>query len=176
MGLYRHIGSSDELRHAALDAALMQVGVPASEGSVHDRLWDWSVATRRVLRRYPGLSEACLTEWVSLRHGCRMMEGLLWVVRDHTADDGEQVAIANAVFVYVLSRVVVERAVLAAGRRRSLPAVDAEPRRFENLRRVQSRFSTINVDSHFEIGLDALLSGLLDSSAQKRQKGNAAKR
>ena len=150
----------------ALEAALMQVQVPAADGSVRDRLRSWSVETRKALRRYPGLAEVCLTEWVSLRHGCRMMEGLLHVAGDHTADDDDQVAIANAVFVYVLSRVVVERAVLAAGRRRTLPALDADPRRFEHLRRVQRQFSTVNVDRHFEIGLDALLDGLLNAGSR----------
>ncbi len=161
MALYRHIESTDDLRRAALNEALKQVPSPGLEGPVSERLRSWAVEARGVVRRYPGLAEACLREWVVLRHGCRIMELLLGVAADHSSDDAEQVAIANAVFVYVLSRVAAERAVLAGGRRRTLPAVEEEPRRYPRLVRVQKEFMTINVERHFAIGLDALLFGLL---------------
>ena len=54
-----------------------------------------------------------------------------------------------------------ERAVLARGRERRLPAVDAEPRRFPLLAELQNQFRTIDTDRHFTIGLGALLDGLL---------------
>ena len=49
----------------------------------------------------------------------------------------------------------------ARGRERTLPGVDAEPRRFPLLSKVQHQFRTVDTDRHFTIGLDALLDGLL---------------
>lgn len=90
-----------------------------------------------------------------------MIEGLLEVAAVHTENPREQVAIANAVFVYAVTRAIAERAVLARGRERKLPAVDAAPHRFPLLAGVRHQFRTIDTDRHFTIGLDALLDGLL---------------
>ena len=163
MALYRYIDSSTNLRHATIDFLLLPIPGPPAAGSVSDRLHEWAHEARRVLRMYPGLAEVCLAEWVTLRQGCRIMEGLLATAEDHTKQGGEQVAIANACFVYVLSRVAVERSVSARGRSRSLPAVEAEPDRFPRLVQHRFEFSNVNADRHFAIGLDALLTGLLTS-------------
>ena len=161
MALYRCFDSADAVRSAAVSAALERVPNPPIEGSVSARLSAWAHTARRRLRATPGLATACLTDWPELREGCRMIEGLLAVAAVHTENPREQVAIANAVFVYAVTRAMAERAVLARGRERTLPAVDAEPRRFPLLSKVQHQFRTIDTDRHFTIGLDALLDGLL---------------
>ena len=165
MALYRHVGSSAGLRVATLDSLLADVVPPPTGGTVTARLRAWAHGARAVLIRYPGLADAVLTEWVALPEGCRIVEGLLAVASDRTDDDDVVVAIANAVFVYVLTRVMAERAVLAGGRRRTLPAVTAEPDRFPHLFRVQGRFASIDTDRHFGLGLEALLAGLAGEGA-----------
>ena len=95
-----------------------------------------------------------------------MVEGLLGVAAIHTPHSREQVAIANAVFVYVLTRVIAERAVLARGKERRLPAVESEPLKFPRLAKVQQQFRAIDTDRHFGIGLDALLDGLLGAASR----------
>ncbi len=166
MALYRHVGSSAGLRLATLDFLLADVRPPPPEGTVTARLRVWAHGARAVLIRYPGLADAVLTEWVTLSAGCRIVESLLAVVSDGTDDDEVVVGIANAVFVYVLTRVMAERAVLAGGRRRALPAVTAEPDRFPHLVRVQGRFASIDTDRHFGLGLEALLAGLAGEGAR----------
>lgn len=161
MALYRVVDTADDLRMLAVDSALREIADPAGRGTVEDRLRDWATAARGALARYPGLAEACLTDWPSLPEGARILESLLAVAADHTDVGREQVAIANAVFVYVLTRVIAERAVLARGRRRKLPAVEADPARFPRLAAAQGYFAAIDTDRHFAIGIDALLSGLL---------------
>lgn len=164
MALYRCFESGDALRRAAVSAALERIPNPPTEGSPAARFSAWAHAARPRLRITPGLAAVCLTDWPELHEGCRIMEGLLAVAAAHTDNPHEQVAIANAVFVYVLTRVIAERAVLARGKERKLPAVEAEPRRFPRLVKVQSQFRTIDADRHFGVGLDALLDGLLGST------------
>ena len=163
MALYRCFESSEALRRASVSTALERVPDPPTGGSPRERLAEWATTARRRLRPTDGLAAACLSDWPELREGCRIIEGLLGVAADHTADRREQVAIANAVFVYVTTRVMAERAVLARGKERTLPAAAENPKRFPRLIQAQSQFTTIDVDRHFAIGLDALLDGLLNS-------------
>jgi AcrR family transcriptional regulator len=163
MALYRHVDDADDLRLATLDYVLGEVASPAPDGAVRDRLGGFARATRSVLGRYPGSARAMLTDWVALNQGTRIMESLLAVAAEHSPDPDRQVEIANAVFVYVAMRLMAEEAVLVRGRRRSLPAVAAHPERFPRLVETQARFGTIDTDRHFEVGLAALLDGLLDS-------------
>ena len=167
MARYRYVRSVDELRRETLDVVLLQIPGPPPDGSVPDRLRSWAQDARRILGIYPGVAPVILTEWVASRQGCRIVESLLEAVADHTEEPLEQVAIANACFVYVLGRVMVERKVLSSGRRRSMPALASTPERFPRLAHVQSEFTTVNADRHFSIGLDALIHGLLDSTAPK---------
>ena len=165
MALYGYVDSSDALRRAAVDSALQLVQSPPCDGTVEARLRSWAHAARRGFRAHPDLAAVCLTDWPELREGCRIMESLLSVAADHTPRGADQVAVANAVFVYVVTRAIAERAVLARGKVRAIPAVEAEPRRFPRLAKVQSQFRAIDTDRHFEIGLEALLDGLLTSKA-----------
>lgn len=164
MALYRCFESGDALRRAAVSTALERIPNPPTEGSPRTRLRAWAYAARPRLQITPGLAAVCLTDWPELHEGCRIMESLLAVAAGHTDNAHEQVAIANAVFVYVLTRVIAERAVRARGKERRLPAVEADPRKFPRLVKVQSQFRTIDTDRHFGIGLDALLDGLLGST------------
>ncbi len=161
MALYRCFDSSEELRLASVSCALVRIPDPPATGSVRSRLQKWAHVARPRLRVTRGLADACLTDWPKMIEGCRIMEGLLRVAADHTTDAAGQVAIANAVFVYVLTRAIAERAVLARGRRRTIPAIERHPERFPHLAANEARFATIDVDHHFAVGLDALLDGLL---------------
>lgn len=166
MALYRCFDSGDALRRAAVSAALERIPNPPTEGSAAARLSAWAHAARPRLRITPGLAGVCLTDWPELHEGCRIMESLLAVAAVHTDNPHEQVAIANAVFVYVLTRAIAERAVLARGKERRLPAVEADPRKFPRLAKVQNQFRVIDTDRHFGIGLDALLDGLLEAGSR----------
>jgi AcrR family transcriptional regulator len=161
MALYRCIDTADDLRREAVNFTLDSVPAPPSSGRVPERLEAWAQEARRVVRRYPGVEGVALTDWPAMSHGCRIMELLLTVAAEHTSDGAEQVAIANAVFVYVFTRIIAERAVTARGRRRTLPALELEPRRYPRLQQHQARFATIDIDTHFRVGLRALLDGLL---------------
>ncbi len=161
MAIYSYYDSSAEMRRAGVDFALRRVRTPPFEGSVVSRLQHWGHATRKVLRRRPDLAAICLTDWPQLPEGCRVMEGLLVVAAEQTAESAGQVQIANTVFVYVLTRVIAERAMVERRTRPNLPAVAATPRRFARLVDVQSEFKRLDVDRDFATGLDALLDGLL---------------
>lgn len=161
MALYRCFDSSEDLRLASVSCALERIPDPPVEGSVRDRLRAWAQVARNRLRVTRGLADACLTDWPRMAEGCRIMEGLLAVAAEHTADPAGQVEIANAVFVYVLTRAIAERAVLDRGRKRTIPAIARHPERFPRLSSNQAAFSTIDVDHHFAVGLDALLDGLV---------------
>jgi AcrR family transcriptional regulator len=161
MALYRCVDTAEDLRLITVDFALRLVPSPPADGSARERLEAWAVGARPVLRRFAGLADVCLTDWPSMRQGCRMVEQLLGVVEAHTKSPRKQVEIANAIFVYVLTRVMAERAVTARGRRRTLPAVEEAPRVFPRLVRHQAMFATVDVETHFQVGLAALLDGLL---------------
>ena len=161
MAIYSYYDSSAEMRRAGVDIALRVVRNPPFEGSVATRLRQWCHAARKVLRRHPDLAAVCLTDWPELPEGCRIMEGLLVVAAEHRAGSADQVQIANTVFIYVLTRVIAEHAMVARRTQRSLPAVEATPRRFARLVEVQSEFKRLDVDRDFATGLDALLAGLL---------------
>jgi len=169
MALYRHIGSAAGLRQAALEVMLLDVPVPPARGAARARLRRWAHAARAALARYPGLADALLTDWPSLVQGCRIVESLLAVAAVETDDVDRQVAIANALFVYVVTRVHAERAVtrgLHDGRTRALPAVRRAPERFPRLAEAAPCFAVVDTDAHFERGLRALLDGLLDATAE----------
>lgn len=160
MALYRCFDSSEDLRLASVSCALERIPDPPLEGSVRDRLRAWAQVARPRLRVTRGLADACLTDWPKMTEGCRIMEGLLRAVSDHTTDPGRQVEIANAVFVYVLTRAIAERAVLARGRKRSIPAIDRHPERFPHLASNQAAFSRIDADEEFAAELRAFLDRL----------------
>jgi len=164
MALYRHVDSAAGLRAATLDHILLELASPPGHGTVVERLDVFAHAARTLLRRYPGVARAVLTEWVALNQGARIMEALLIVAAEAMPDPQRQVDLANAVFVYVAMRVIAEEAVLAGGRRRSLPAVAEHPERFPNLLAARTRFARVDTNRHFAIGLDALLAGLLEHS------------
>jgi hypothetical protein len=105
-----------------------------------------------------------------------MLERLLEVAATHTPHSREQVAIANAVFVYAVTRAHAEQAVLARGSVRRLPAVEARPSQFPRLSTVQGQFCVIDTDRHFAVGLDALIRGLLDRTEPKVKYRREAKR
>ncbi len=160
MALYRCFDSSEDLRLASVSCALERIPDPPLEGSVRDRLGKWAQVARPRLRVTRGLADACLTDWPKMAEGCRIMEGLLRVASDHTTDPGRQVEIANALFVYVLTRAIAERAVLAHGRKRTIPAIARHPERFPHLASNQAAYSTIDPDDEFAAGLRALLDRL----------------
>lgn len=157
MALYGHYDSSAALRRAGVSVALRVVRPPPFDGSVETRLREWAHAARRVLRRYPDLAAVCLTGWPELPEGCRIMEGLLAVAADHTTRSADQVGIANAIFEYVLTRVIAERAAMARGSRWTAPAAEARPRQFARLVRMQGEFRTLDAERDFALGLEALL-------------------
>ncbi|MEP6624505.1 MAG: TetR/AcrR family transcriptional regulator C-terminal domain-containing protein [Acidimicrobiia bacterium] len=161
MALYRCFDSADALRLASISEALERIPDPPRDGSVRERLEAWAQTARRRLRATDGLAAACLTDWPALPAGCRMMEGLLAVAADHAESTIRQCEIANAVFVYAVTRAQAERAVLARGSTRQLPAVEARPKQYPHLAALEHRFAVIDVDRHFAVGLDALLVGLL---------------
>ncbi len=166
MALYRCFDSGTDLRRASVSAALVRVPNPPTEGSPEARLRAWAQTARRRLRNTPGLAAACLMDWPAMSEGCRMMEGLLVVAAAHTENPWEQVAIANEVFVYAVTRAQAEHAVLARRNQRRLPAVEARPRHFPRLAMMQAEYHSIDTDRHFDMGLAALLRGLLvDESA-----------
>ena len=114
------------------------------------------------MRRYPGVAAACLAEWPSLRQSWRIIEELLAVVADSTDDARKQAEIAEAVFVYVLGRVAGERGLASgAAGTRAFPA-DVRARRYPRLAAVRAEFTSVAAQRHFTVGLDALLTGLLE--------------
>jgi AcrR family transcriptional regulator len=164
MALYHHVGSAEGLRLATVDAILLQVRAPTDGGTPKEQLHSFATQTRDVLARYPGAADTVLTSWPQLGQACRLMEWLLVTAAGATPKKERRVDIANGVFTYILMRVMVERAALAGGRDRSLPAVEAHPERFPRLVEVQRRFAHIDTQRHFRVGLDALLDGLLRTS------------
>jgi len=164
MALYHHVGSASGLRLATLESILADVRPPFGDGPAAEQLRTFALQARSVLRRYPGAADAVLTSWPDLVQGCRLMEWLLATAATVTKRADRRVDIANGVFVYVLMRVVVERAALAGGRERKLSMVDAHPERFPHLVELQRRFARLDTERHFSVGLNALLDGLMSES------------
>ncbi len=164
MALYRCFDSADALRLASISEALERVPDPPRDGSVHERLDAWAHGARRRLRATDGLAAACLADWPALPAGCRMMEGLLAVAADHTGSTIRQCVIAHAVFVYALTRAQAERAVARRRSGRQLPAVAARPKKYPRLAALEHQFPAVDANREFAVGLDALLTGLLDRS------------
>ena len=161
MALYHHVASAADLRLATLEAILLQVRTPPDGRTPVEQLRAFATDARSVLRRHPGAADAVLTSWPELLQACRLMEWLLATAAAVTPQPDRRVDIANGVFVYVLMRVMTERAALAGGSDRALPMVKAHPERFPHLVESWRRFSRIDTERHFTVGLDALLDGLL---------------
>ena len=161
MAIYGYYDSSAEMRSAGVDFALRRVRNPPLEGSVEARLRQWADAAWKVLHRHGDLVAVCLTDWPELPEGCRIMEGLLVVSATHTTRTEHQVQIAHAIFVYVLTRVIAESAVLGRRTQRSFPKVGTGPRTFARLVELWPEFKRLDTERDFSTGLDVLLDGLL---------------
>lgn len=160
MALYRHVEDGAALRTAIIDRLLAEVPHVPQPGAWHDRYRTWARSARPVFARTPGLARFVLTRWVTLPAMLEIVDELL-AVADQADVDIDQVAAANAVFVYVLMRAEAEHAVRRTGTlRRNLAQMRAHGQRLPHLSAHVREYSVARLDEHFAFGLEALLAGV----------------
>jgi AcrR family transcriptional regulator len=171
MALYRHVSDSDSLKAAVVQAIIERFIAAKPSGDTRADLADWARSFHQHLTKYPGLSANLLTMWFESPALLERIDDLLVLVHEAGLDGFEEVAVVNAVFMYVLMRCEAERSVRSAGAvRRSLRTASAS-RPLDRLTTLAKHYTTAEFDAHFEFGLTSLIAGLpLPAPRRKRTR------
>jgi AcrR family transcriptional regulator len=158
MALYRHVTDSDTLRTLVIERIVAGTPAVASQRGSVEPLRQWATESRAALQPYPGIANHILTHWFQMPVMLATVNDLLGVAFGLGLAEFEAVAAANAVFTFVLMRVIAEQAVRdAKAVRRSLVL----PRSGLALLRERRRFYEVaQLDAHFVYGLDLIIDGI----------------
>jgi AcrR family transcriptional regulator len=159
MALYRHVADSETLSARVIVEIVARMPVVVPEPGSVEPFRRWATEARAVLRPFPGMANYVLVHWFELPAILVTVDGLLGVAVDLGLGEFEAVAAANAVFTFVLMRVMAEQAVRDAKEvRRSL----ALPRSgVPHLREHRRFYEVAQFDAHFTYGLDLIIDGIL---------------
>jgi AcrR family transcriptional regulator len=160
MALYRHVGSAEQLTDEVVARIVERIPVPAGRGRFADRAGAWAVAARQALTAHPGTAAHLLTHWFEIPAALERVDRLLAAAEEEGWSGFDAVAVANAVFTYVLMRVQAEEAVRRAGVvHRHLADTPDAAERYPRVVVHSREYTTARLDAHFRFGLDALLAG-----------------
>jgi AcrR family transcriptional regulator len=159
MALYRVVADADELRMLSADEAAATIQ-PAHTAELTTTLTEWGHAAHTHLSRHRGLATYVAAHWTELPRWLDIVESLLGSAHSEGITGPTAVASTNAVFAYVLARVQLREAAMPT--RRGLVPVRQEPSRYPHVTANRSEFARCEADRHFAIGLDAIVSGVLD--------------
>ena len=154
MALYRLAPDAVALRRLIADAAAPPVR--PDDGPLAAVLRGWAVDAYRQLGHHPLLASFVILEWTELPAWLDVVEALLAAAAADGVTGAEAVAAVNAVFAFVLARAQLRDAAAAAPRRELAPLA-AEPHRYPHIGANRPEFAVRQIDKHFAVGLDALL-------------------
>jgi hypothetical protein len=172
MALYRLAPDAVSLRRLIADRAAPPVAPPdagaagpdpvhlaAGDGPLAATLRRWAVAAYDRLGRYPLLASFVILEWTEMPAWLDVVEALLAHADAGGLAGADAVAVVNAVFAYTLARAQLRDAAATAPRRELAPLA-AQPDRYPHVRANRPEFAVRRIDTHFTVGLNALLAGL----------------
>ena len=172
MALYRHVGGAEQLEREVIRAIIQSMPLISSALDWPVACREWAPSARAVLAQYPGVAQYLLRHCFELTPMLVQIEALLCAALRSGRRGFEAVAAANAVLMYVLTRVEAEIAVRRAGSvKRSLREVRAKPRDFPALYEHVAHYEITGFDLQFEYGLTALLAGQGGKPARKAARG-----
>jgi AcrR family transcriptional regulator len=157
MALYRVIADADALRLTVADSAASPIQPRLGAASLDASLHDWAIAAHRHLAAHAGLAAFVIPVWTELPCWLDIVEAFLDAAETEGLTGRPAVAKVNAVFAYVLARSQFRDQVSPA---RVLGPLRDDPDRFPHIAAERDQFATAHVETHFRIGLDALLRGL----------------
>jgi AcrR family transcriptional regulator len=160
MALYRHVGDSESLTAAVIEAIVERLPSVVSTGSAAADLARWARDLHDGLSRYPGMAGYLLTMWFESPATLERIDDLLGLMYEHGIDGFEAVAVTNAVFTYVLMRCEAERTVRTASAVRRTLRTAAASRPLHRLNALAAHYATAQFDTHFEFGLRSLINGM----------------
>lgn len=152
MALYRHVPDAESLQREVVRRLAALLPAPG------DSYRAWAMAARDELVMTPGLARHLMVQWFAVPEALDIVEGLLRAAERGGRHGFAAVAVANAVFTFVLMRVELEGAIRSSGvvHRRVARAPVSRPL----LTAHASYYEVAQLDAHFSFGLDALLRGL----------------
>jgi AcrR family transcriptional regulator len=174
MSIYHFFPSKRHLVDALVDRAIGSLEFPDQRLPAAERLRLVSHAYRAMAHRYARLYPILAVHRLNTETGVRMIEKLLRIAREATGDDELAARYFRTLGYYLMGAGLDETSGYAKGPSAAEPVSNAfVERECPQLARSARFFQRPEWDTTFELGLEAMLSGVVSQPKRKRTRGGA---
>ena len=163
MMLYRHFPNKAAIVDGLMEAVFAEMSAPSVDGDVRERLLGLARAFRRVAHAHPHLFTLVATRPVQTWVALQPMEAALKMLKEAGFDDEASVATFFCALAYVYGYALREISTPpedASGMPAWYDPTTVPQQRYPRLIELAPYFASHDFDAGFELGLEAIMSGL----------------